>query len=147
MKEVEKADTPERRILELRDWVKSNYQSLLQGALVAHPYADLEGCMSEVNDRVKREAMNRFVLLPAIAKRYAESAVSPFFERFETDLQKAADAHQKKTRSEFGIVAWEAVGRQPLKKDGDRVLRHPLERRRACRPRSVGPGDRQDQQI
>jgi hypothetical protein len=110
MKEVKKAVTPEKRILELREWVKSNYQPLLQGTLAAHPYADLGACMSEVSDRVKREAMNRFVLLPSIAKGYAESALSPFFDRFEADLKVAADARQKKTRSEFGIILGTPLG-------------------------------------
>lgn len=106
----EKADTPETRILELRDWVKSNYRSLLDGALDAVPYADVDKCISNVYDRVKREAMNRYVLLPAAAKGYAESAVSPFFDRFEKDLKSAAAAQAKKTRSEFGIL----VGRSSM---------------------------------
>lgn len=104
MVEVKKADTPERRILELRDWVRSNYRSLLDGALDAVPYADLDKCTADIYDRVKREAMNRYVLLPAAAKGYAESAVSPFFDRFGKDLKSAAAARAKKTRSEFGIL-------------------------------------------
>jgi len=99
-----KAEGPERRILALRGWVKSNYRSLLDGALSANPYADVDKCMSEIHDRVKREAMNRYALLPAVAKGYAESAVSPFFDRFEKDLKSAAEAQAKKTRSEFGIL-------------------------------------------
>ncbi len=104
MVEGEKPDSPEKRILQLREWVKSNYRSLLEGALGASPYTDVDKCMSEVYDRVKREAMNRYVLLPAIARGYAESAVSPFFDRFEKDLKSAAEAQAKKTRSDFGIL-------------------------------------------
>jgi hypothetical protein len=103
MKEDERADTPERRILGLRDWVKSNYRSLLDGALEANPYVDVDKCVSNIYDRVKREAMSRYVLLPAAAKGYAESAVSPFFDRFEKDLKAASAAQAKKTQSEFGI--------------------------------------------
>jgi hypothetical protein len=108
MAEAEEADTPQRRILYLRGWVKSNYRTLLDGALDAHPYADVDKCMSDVQDRVKREAMDRYVLLPAAAKGYAESAVAPFFGRFESDLKGAAEAHAKKTRSEFGILTGRA---------------------------------------
>jgi len=104
MTEGEKADSPEKRILELREWVKSNYRSLLQGALDAAPYADLDRCLSDVYDRVRREAMNRYVLLPAAAKGYAESAVSPFFERFEKDFKIGVEAQARKTQSEFGIL-------------------------------------------
>jgi hypothetical protein len=104
MVEGGKADTPEKRILELRGWVKSNYRSLLDGALDAVPYSDVDKCTADIYDRVKREAMNRYVLLPAAAKGYAESAVSPFFDRFEKDLKSAAAAQAKKTRSEFGIL-------------------------------------------
>ncbi len=39
MKEGDEADTPERRILDLREWVKSNYRLLLDATLVAHPTA------------------------------------------------------------------------------------------------------------
>ena len=84
--------------------MKSNYRSLLDGALDAERYADVDKCLSNIHDRVKREAMNRYVLLPAVAKGYAESAVSPFFERFEKDLKGAAEAQAKKARSEFGIL-------------------------------------------
>ncbi len=104
MERGEREESPERRILSLRDWVKSNYRSLLEGALGANPYADVDKCMADVYDRVKREAMNRYLLLPAAAKGYAESAVSPFFDRFEKDLKSAAEAQAKKTRSEFGIL-------------------------------------------
>jgi hypothetical protein len=83
--------------------VKTNYRALLDGALDADHYADVDKCLSNINDRVKREAMNRYVLLPAVAKGYAESAVSPFFDRFEKDLKGAAAA-QAKARSEFGIL-------------------------------------------
>jgi len=104
MEGVDKAESAEGRILALRSWVKSNYRSLLDGALGANPYADVDKCMSDIFDRVKREAMNRYVMLPAGAKGYAESAVSPFFDRFEKDLKAAAEAQAKKTRSEFGIL-------------------------------------------
>jgi hypothetical protein len=104
MGEDEEVETPQRRILHLRGWVKSNYSTLLEGALEAAPYADVDKCMADINDRVKREAMDRYVLLPAAAKGYAESAVAPFFERFEKDLKAASEERAKKTRSEFGIL-------------------------------------------
>ena len=81
----DKAETPEERILELREWVKSSYRHLLASVIEANPSADFRSCMGDLLDRVKREAMNRYVLLPAIAKGYAESSVSPFFEKFEKD--------------------------------------------------------------
>jgi hypothetical protein len=84
--------------------VKSNYRSLLDGALEADRYADVDKCLSNIHDQVKREAMNRYVLLPTAAKGYAESAVSPFFDRFEKDLKGAAAAQAKKTRAELGIL-------------------------------------------
>jgi hypothetical protein len=110
MKEGDKTDTPEGRILDLREWVKSNYRSLLDATLVAHPYADLDRCMADYHDRVKREAMNRYVLLPSAAKGYAESAISPFFDRLEKDLRSAAEGRAEKARSEFGILRGKSSG-------------------------------------
>jgi len=104
MDRAEKAESPQRKILALRDWVKANYQTLLDGALSANPYADLDKCMEYVYDRAKREAMNRYVLLPAAAQGYAESAVAPFYDRLEKDLKGAAETQAKRTRAEFGIL-------------------------------------------
>jgi hypothetical protein len=104
MTQGERADTQEKRILELREWVKSNYRHLLSSAMAASPSADVAGRMEDVLDRVKREAMNRYVLLPAVAKGYAESSISPFFEKFEKDMKTAAAAQAKKTQAELGVL-------------------------------------------
>ncbi len=104
MTKGDRAETPEKRILELRDWVKSNYRHLLAGAIDANPSADFSACMEDLLDRVKREAMNRYVLLPAVAKGYAESSISPFFEKFEKDLKAEAAAQAKKTKAELGVL-------------------------------------------
>jgi hypothetical protein len=104
MSQGERAEGTEKRILELREWIKSNYRHLLDDAVKVNPYADVEKCITYINDRVKREAMSRFVMLPAMAKGYAESAVSPFFEKFEKDLESATAAQEKRTQAEFRTI-------------------------------------------
>jgi hypothetical protein len=48
--------------------------------------------MAAINERVKRQAMNQYVILPSLAREYAESAISPYYEQLEADLKKRKGA-------------------------------------------------------
>ena len=44
--------------------------------------------MAAINEKVKRQAMNQYVILPTLAREYAESAISPYYEQLEADLKR-----------------------------------------------------------
>jgi hypothetical protein len=86
----EPSGTTEKRILELREWVKANSETLLregQKHLTASS-EDVGPGMAAINEKVKRQAMNQYVILPTLAREYAESAISPYYEQLEADLKR-----------------------------------------------------------
>jgi hypothetical protein len=82
--------TTEKRILELREWVKANSETLLREGLkhLTASSEDIGPAMAAINEKVKRQAMNQYVILPTLAREYAESAVSPYYEQLEADLKE-----------------------------------------------------------
>jgi hypothetical protein len=86
--------TTEKRILELREWVRANSEILLREGLkhLAASSEDIGPAMAAINEKVKRQAMNQFVILPTLAREYAESAISPYYERLEADLEEKKGA-------------------------------------------------------
>jgi hypothetical protein len=86
--------TTEKRILELREWVKANSETLLREGLkhLAASSEEIGPAMAAINEKVKRQAMNQYVLLPTLAREYAESAISPYYEQLEADLKEKKGA-------------------------------------------------------